>query len=1566
MINMVDSNVVAQSMAPIQAPRIKSIASKDIQVFLSQRRTYEDAIEAIPGLNPVPYRSCFDGLYLDSLIEIEFFGEEVEELKDLTDAIVKAKLEESIGVKTDVSYDDALSIVKKQIRLDVNESDAERRIIMLNAAYVTLSRKHGWTFRKDAPKAAIRHLVAVLQPPVLKKKIEEAVELDKNGIKYDYRKFISYLKKKAAACEEFNPLREYVKNSGTERSKFGGKRREDTIPKPSSGHDSKNLSNSESQGGSRSTDPPKRKLPPCLVHGCKEKHYVKDHPGISAEEAKRLVTEYKNKKAKDMGKSKMNPPAKASAVHSDEVQPAVIQAKLGGFQFNCRLDTGNDVTATISDTIVNFLGEKGGMLPFRPMTSNLTSVDGKKLAVLGEVMICPLLQTAAGPCRIRNVRVMVIKDADTYCKPGNDAPGEISLGNPFFKKAGLDMEDFVALHKNLLESIDFDECPELAKPGKVGKIGRKLMAASYASSSTKPMKSASVMDYTNLPLSDGDDIDYKDVDIGDLDEAELQKSIDNMVDRVSSVFDSKDLDCLVSSKHDLQTLVNEFKDIFRIRLGNDPPVDVPPMKIEFDRPERPVKVRQRTYSPKQLTFLKNKVSELMKAGFIQKNNSSKWACAPLVVPKPGSKEGFRFTVDLRPINAQSKKNVWPMPNADAMLAKLAGSKVWFKLDCLHGYWQFPLEENSRECQSFHTPDGVYTPTRVLHGASNAVSYFQSSMESLFGHLELLIYLDDILGYASTVAELISKLRSVFCICRKRGLKLSPDKCNLVTEEVPFCGRIINKDGVRFCPRQYEALTSMQAPTTVGALMELVHGANWMRTAIPEFSRLIAPLHDLLESNYSLNKTRKKTRLANRPISAWADEHADAFQCLIMAIKEQATLATVDPLKRLCLFTDASEPNWSGVLTQVGYTEFLMGSPPQEWNHQPIAFVSGSFRGSSARWTMPEKESYAIIQSVIRLAHILVAANEFSVFTDHKNILFMFAPHKFNTNVARHVVHKVQRWAIRLSEFNFTVEHIPGVDNVWADMLTRWAAPDYAKFPARKIGALRIPLITEDKPELPSIDVIAASQKKFPPSESVCLAYSKLTRKSSQGIELELWVSKDGQLYIPAEDEELQLRIMVAAHCGLGGHRGYTTTCNIIKEKVVWDTIDEDVKAFVQSCLVCMLSESGIKVPRPLGQQIHSSKVGEILHFDYLYIGESSDGTEYILILKDDFSGYVFLQACKHADAATTAEVLMKYFTTFVPVLTWFSDQGTHFKNEVIELLAKSLGAKHHFSTAYVPWSNGTVESVCKQVLRVLRAFSAEFDVPEAEWSSAVPSIQSIINNSPSRRLGNRAPVTVHTGMDPGNPLHLALSSICYDDAESVDEAKTTQLLSIQDLHSALDKMHKEVDETLSNERRKAIERHNAKTHIRPCTISIGDYVVVARYHGPRTKMSANWVGPRRVIQVMSDFTFKVEHLVSQETEVVHVSRIKHYADALIGSKVQMEKLAERTDKIWYSVDDIKDVKKRNDEFQVLVSWKGLSSKGDTWEPLQAMFEDVPSKVRAFFKRKRKTAALSAAMKSLRL
>lgn len=55
--------------------------------------------------------------------------------------------------------------------------------------------------------------------------------------------------------------------------------------------------------------------------------------------------------------------------------------------------------------------------------------------------------------------------------------------------------------------------------------------------------------------------------------------------------------------------------------------------------------------------------------------------------------------------------------------------------------------------------------------------------------------------------------------------------------------------------------------------------------------------------------------------------------------------------------------------------------------------------------------------------------------------------------------------------------------MWADILTLWAALDYDHFPARRIGAIKVPPFMKDKLELPSFNVISESQSKYHPSKT---------------------------------------------------------------------------------------------------------------------------------------------------------------------------------------------------------------------------------------------------------------------------------------------------------------------------------------------------------------------------------------------------------------------------------------------------------------------------------------------------
>ena len=75
----------------------------------------------------------------------------------------------------------------------------------------------------------------------------------------------------------------------------------------------------------------------------------------------------------------------------------------------------------------------------------------------------------------------------------------------------------------------------------------------------------------------------------------------------------------------------------------------------------------------------------------------------------------------------------------------------------------------------------------------------------------------------------------------------------------------------------------------------------------------------------------------------------------------------------------------------------------------------------------------------------------------------------------------------------------------------------------------------------------------------------------------------------------------------------------------------------------MLASSAKIILRPLGQSLHADKPNHLIHFEYSYIGPSNIGDTYVLIIKDEFSSYVWLVPCHTADASTNADGLIRWF-----------------------------------------------------------------------------------------------------------------------------------------------------------------------------------------------------------------------------------------------------------------------------------------------------------------------------------
>ena len=118
-------------------------------------------------------------------------------------------------------------------------------------------------------------------------------------------------------------------------------------------------------------------------------------------------------------------------------------------------------------------------------------------------------------------------------------------------------------------------------------------------------------------------------------------------------------------------------------------------------------------------------------------------------------------------------------------------------------------------------------------------------------------------------------------------------------------------------------------------------------------------------------------------------------------------------------------------------------------------------------------------------------------------------------------------------------------------------------------------------------------------------------------------------WIPDDAQDLQVRLMVSGHMNEAGHRGTAATLQRIQEYCCWANMAADIREFVKQCLHCMDSKAGEMVPRPFGETVHGTRVGEVLHFDYLHVGKSgplgqdgldeSDGYVYLLVMMDDLT-----------------------------------------------------------------------------------------------------------------------------------------------------------------------------------------------------------------------------------------------------------------------------------------------------------------------------------------------------------
>jgi hypothetical protein len=801
-------------------------------------------------------------------------------------------------------------------------------------------------------------------------------------------------------------------------------------------------------------------------------------------------------------------------------------------------------------------------------------------------------------------------------------------------------------------------------------------------------------------------------------------------------------------------ILKEYKDIFAMDPNN--PGHVDPKVAEHDinvGTANPINQGPRRISPAQRRIVKETTDKLLAAGIIS-HSRSPWASPTLLVPKG---DGWRMCIDYRKLNAVTKKEVYAIPRIDDVLDSLSNKVYFSTLDLASGYFQIPMAESAKEKTAFVTWDGQFQYNVMSFGLVNAPSTFQRCMNTVLAGLlwkSVQVYIDDIIISSLTFEDHISDLVEVFDRLRLANLSIKGSKCQFACSEVEYLGHLVSREGVRANPKKVELISDWDVPTTEANLHSFLGLAGYYRRLIQNFAAREAPLRRLL---------RKEVPFVMGPTEI------AAFNDLKLCLSSDPVLTLPDfsGNSKFELHTDASDLGISAILTQID----PLGK------EKVLQFASRMLTRNELKWHTQEKEALAIVWGCAKFRSYLVGT-PFIIRSDHQSLQWLFRSEKG----------KLARWALSLSEFDFTIKHRAGKLNINADVASRWTQnpseeeSQWDIFSSNMSPPLLDPvinLITSNNDLKDSIlqsqldDPIFMEVRTLVQSNDHSNALAKLPRGYHRG--LKSLLLKDNllcrerqifhknqtvlQVLIPANAKMAQLMVLHHAHDNLtSGHMGFARTLFKIQAYYYWPNLSTKTKAYCKSCVACQLHKS--KTPdqrnRPLKPSLPyavNAKLGIDLITD---LPNSQSGNKVGLVITDYFTKWAVVVPLQNKEAETVASAIFNhYYMIYGIPYEIQTDQGSEFTNDLLKRLNLRLSVGHNVTTPYYPQANGRVERFNQTLKNGLAIYAEE---SPSMWDCYMSSIAWSYNVSLHPVTGY-SPFYLVFGREPRLPIDILQSSV---------------------------------------------------------------------------------------------------------------------------------------------------------------------------------------------------------------
>ena len=347
-----------------------------------------------------------------------------------------------------------------------------------------------------------------------------------------------------------------------------------------------------------------------------------------------------------------------------------------------------------------------------------------------------------------------------------------------------------------------------------------------------------------------------------------------------------------------------------------------------------------------------------------------------------------------------------MPRIDELIDKISPATFITTLDCTSGYWQIPVQEESRDKTAFKTSKGLFEWNVLSFGLRNASATFQRTVNKILEpHQDYSSsYIDDIAIYDFQWSQHLQHLDNVFTSIGQAGLTLRINKCSFAQPTVKYVGHIIGSGFKKADSEKTDTIKNFVIPHTKALWRSFNGMASYYRQYIPNLAKLMLPLTELTKKNQPTSS--KNT-----------DQVVKAFEKIKSELMSSKVLRPPDFSRPFIIQCDASNYAVGACLAQVDI----------EGNEHPVEFASSKLSDTQSRWSTIEKEAYAVIFA-LRKFDSIVYRQPITIYTDHNPLHFLVNSLPKSS--------KLIRWSLALQRYDITIKHRAGNLNANCDALSR--------------------------------------------------------------------------------------------------------------------------------------------------------------------------------------------------------------------------------------------------------------------------------------------------------------------------------------------------------------------------------------------------------------------------------------------------------------------------------------------------------------------------------------------------